>query len=253
MLASVHFFRKTLNILKSPCVDIALFGDSSVKCKFECFIQRHPRFPLMRCKKWGVALLELPRTFEDYLREHKDARKRRNKCIKLGYRFGLIEPEDYLEDILAINGSSPERQGTTVRKEYLEPDLVRSYFDQICGTIAGIFREDGVLVAYHHFTICGGACVSNRIFGHADHLRSGIMYYLMTESVRLLIDFRNKNGYPIWTMYDTIWGASQGMLRFKTRLGYESYNVNWIWEESVSHKKIPSRERLSSGQPSLIS
>jgi hypothetical protein len=200
--------------------------------KFESFIQAHPRLPIIQCKKWGVALLKLPEEFDDYLKKHKHAKKHRHKCIKSSYRFGLIDPMDYIEDIMAINGSSPQRQGNPIFKEYLQVEDVRSYFDQVSGTIFGVFREDGVLVAYHHFTICGDVCVSNRIFGHADHLKCGIMYYLMTETIRYLNDFKNRNGYPIWAMYDTTWGASQGMLQFKKTLGYTPHNVIWVWKEN---------------------
>jgi hypothetical protein len=231
MIPSVHFFTRTLSILRCPCVEIALFGDSSARIKFDHFNMPHPRFPLIRCKRWGVALLRLPHSFEDYLATHKDARKRRNKSIKSGYTFHEIEPVEYLEDILAINNSSPERQGSPVLQEYLDPGLVRSFFDQCVGKTYGVFCDDNRLVAYHHATICGDVCVSNRMFGHADHLKHGVMYYLLTESIRSCIDFRIRQGYPDWTMYDTTWGASEGMLRFKSRLGYAPHNVKWIWKE----------------------
>jgi hypothetical protein len=227
-----EYLQRSLEIVKAPTIEIALFGDSLARVAFETFTKRHPRCPLIRYKTWGVALLKLAATFQEYLACRKGARRHRNKCLNAGYEFRQVDALNYLEDVLTINRSSLVRQGQAMSKEYLEPHLVRSHFFETGRHIFGVFRRDGKLVAYHHAVMCGDVYVSDKLLGHADDLRQGVMYYLMMESVRTAIDSKNKHGYPNWAMYDTTWGASEGMLRFKSRLGYVPHNVKWVWRES---------------------
>ncbi|MBP7167384.1 MAG: hypothetical protein KBB64_06970, partial [Bacteroidia bacterium] len=63
-----------------------------------------------------------------------------------------------------------------------------------------------------------------RIMGHQEHLKEGIMYYLVTETISKLIRDKENN---IHLMYDTYFGASDGLKMFKRRLGFKPYRVTW--------------------------
>jgi len=135
--------------------------------------------------------------------------------------------------MLMINRSANIRQGVPMSKDYLDPDLVRSYCERV-KVLDGIVRSDGTLAAYHHTLLLGDVYTGSRVLGHAEDQKFGTMYLLMTELVRKFIEFRNQTGHPNWASYDTTWGASEGMLQFKSKLGYAPYNVKWVWKENTS-------------------
>jgi len=54
--------------------------------------------------------------------------------------------------------------------------------------------------------------------------------YLLTEGiVDYLIAQKHETGLPIWLMYDTFFGAPEGLWYFKERLGFRPYRVKWAW------------------------
>ena len=53
------------------------------------------------------------------------------------------------------------------------------------------------------------------------------MYLLISEVIRDMILQKLVIGYPNWIMYDTFFGASDGLKYFKERLGFKPYKVNW--------------------------
>jgi hypothetical protein len=230
---SLQFWRRTLAVARAPRVQIAIFGNSDARLMFDLFTKPHSRFPLIKRKTFGVSLLYLPATFQEYLKNHKGARRYRNKCLNAGYKFRHVNAMDHFEDMLTINRSANIRQGVPMSKDYLDPDLVRSYCERV-KALDGIVRSDGTLAAYHHTLLLGDVYTGSRVLGHAEDQKFGTMYLLMTELVHTFIELRNQKGYPHWASYDTTWGASEGMLQFKSKLGYAPYNVKWVWKENTS-------------------
>ena len=50
------------------------------------------------------------------------------------------------------------------------------------------------------------------------------MYLLCTETVKVLFNnYKNCN----YLMYDTFFGATDGLKLFKKRIGFEPYKVSW--------------------------
>jgi hypothetical protein len=210
-----------------------MFGDAGARETYEMYVQRHPRFFFIKSKTMGVALLQLPQTFEAYLKDKPSVQRVRNKALKLGYTFQTIRAIDYVDEILEINTSVPVRQGLPMRRGYVDRNSVEDFCGD-AGNIFGVFAPDGKLVAYDHNFICGDVFTGTRMLAHNDHLRNGAMYFLVTETIRDRIEMRNSVGYPNWGMYDTIWGCSPGLLFFKKRLGFAPYRVKWIWNDSVT-------------------
>lgn len=93
----------------------------------------------------------------------------------------------------------------------------------------GVFDTEGTLKAYAHVPVCGEVFVFSRLLGHGADLDKGIMYLLISEVIREMINFKQAKGYPCWAMYDTFFGASPGLRYFKERLGFKPYRVKWLW------------------------
>ncbi len=229
-MLSLDVCRKTYDVLKAPWVEIAMFGNSHAREMFETFTGPHPRFPFIQYKVYGMALLRLPPSFEEYLSTHKGVRKSRKQSQNAGYTFHSLNAMEHYEDILAINQSSQTRQGERMFKNYIDPNLVRDDCERV-PQMHGILRPDGTLAAYHQTILLGDMYYGHRALGHAEDQKKGVMFHLWSEIIRIFIELRDKNGYPVWSGYDTFWGASEGMLAFKTKLGYAPHNVKWVWTD----------------------
>jgi hypothetical protein len=208
-----------------------MFGDEEARTCFESFNKRHPRLKLIRNKCWGVGLLELPAAFPGYLRgkDKQALRTNRKRSQEAGLFYKRFSAWEFLDDILAINASAAMRQGREMSREYLERGQLERYF---AGKrdLHGVFNPEGRLRAYADVPLCGDVAVLSRLLGHAADLDSGIMYLLISEIVRELIQGQETSGRPCWLMYDTFFGASTGLRYFKERLGFQPYRVRWVWD-----------------------
>ena len=108
-----NFFRLLSEMRALPEVSIHLSGDDTCKKIFHYFTQPHPKYRFIQNKRWGVALLPLPNTFNEYLKgkDKQYLRRRRKRALDLGFNFYSIDPIDHLNEILSINTSTPLRQG----------------------------------------------------------------------------------------------------------------------------------------------
>ena len=225
-------WERTRLVMGAPRIRVELFGDDEAKSFYTTFSAPHPRFRFTQAKRWGVALLDLPRSFDEYLaggsREY--VRRQRRRAEKAGFHYAIVSPLDHLDDILAINRSAPTRQGRPMREAYLDRERVRdSFIDR--PEVHGVLDADGRLWAYAATDRMGDAYLVGILLGHADVLAQGAMYYLISEVVRWCIGSRAADGTPHWLMYDTFWGASKGLAYFKERMGFRPYTVEWVWVE----------------------
>lgn len=150
---------------------------------------RHRVFKVTTAKRWGVALVRLPVSFDEYLAggPMKNVRYERRRAEKAGFRYALISPHDHLDEILKINQSAPTRQGRAMSGSYLDPEQVARAF-RTRDVISGILDANGHLRAYADVPIIGDAFVFSRLLGHADDLEHGIMYLLVSEVIRTYIE-----------------------------------------------------------------
>lgn len=223
---------KKLRLMKTfPKVEVRMCGDSECKESFNYFTRHHSKYKIIQNKKWGVAMLKLPDTFEEYKggKSKQMLRKKRNRAIAKGYTVKTISPLDHLEEIMTIHRSTGERQGRPMDEKYLHKEKVEKFFLPI-PFIHGVFDQNGTLQAYGHFPCCGEVFFFNRLLGHQSHLDNGVMYLLISEVIREMIEGNKRNDKPLWAMYDTFLGASEGLRYFKDRLGFSPYNVKWVWE-----------------------
>jgi len=229
-------FIRYLNIVKQifslPRVYIKLWGDEKSYNTYLSFTKRHPKYKIIQNKRYGVALISLPNSFSDYLtgRDKQALRTNRRKAIKHGFTFSSFSPLEHIDEILEINQSMKIRQSKPMNPDYLNVDALVSFFKDK-EKIYGVFDIHGNLKAYAYTPIVGEVCVISRLLGHGEELDKGIMYFLISEVIREMIEIKNKNGVPLWIMYDTLFGASKGLKYFKERLGFKPYEVIWTWEQ----------------------
>jgi hypothetical protein len=227
--------RRTIDDLRTvatmPRVDIVLSrGRPDEDELLQLFRRRHPRYKVIGRKVVGVALLPLDDIAdgEAYLAAHRTARKRTRRAERLGYSVALFDPGQRRSELLAIHASLPVRQGRPIDAEYLDADAPWEAGPQI--DYVGVFRDD-VLLAYSRVQYAGEIAGLPRIMGHGDHLDNGVMFLLMAG----VVDHTKANRPEArYVMYDTFFGAPEGLRWFKTHLGFQPYYVRW--------KREPARE-----------
>jgi len=221
-------------VVRLPQVEIPLWGGETCQAMYRSFTSRHARFPLVQRKRWGIALLPVPDTFEGYFDGHDRSllRRKARRAEKKGCRYDRFLASSRLDELLQINASAPERQGRPMDEAYLDAEVFARSLDR-CPEFRGVFDRSGTLVAYAEVQICGDLFLLARLLGHADHLDDGVMYLMISEVVREMTQRRAETGHPAWGMYDTMVGAESGLRFFKERLGFQPYNVRWVWRSSV--------------------
>ena len=231
MMNFVRLFKVSSEIVSLPEVTIRMCGDAGSEKIFRTFTGPHRRYKLIQNKRWGVALLELPNLFQEYLQgKGKQAvRSNRRRATDLGFRFGSLDASKHLDEILAINTSMESRQGNPMGVSYRSVERLRKWIDSE-GMVWGIFDRENILKAYAHSSICGEVFIISRLLGHGQDLPNGIMYLLVSEIIREMSELKERERAPLWCMYDTFFGASPGLRYFKERLGFRPYKVRWVWQ-----------------------
>ncbi len=222
--------RQAAELRRLPRVTIEMSGDEQCRALYDWFTRRHPAYRLIQNKRWGVALLRLPDTFEEYLAGGRRQRVRQHvsRARKMGYTAGPIDPIARLDEIMAINASAEERQGRPMHPDYLDRQAVVAYFVR-SSEVYGVSDAEGVLRAYVDFRVAGQVACLSRLLGDADALPHGVMYLMLVEVIRTMIERRRADGAPDWFMYDMFSRASAGMRQFKELIGCEPHTVSWVW------------------------
>jgi len=190
--------------------------------------RRHARYLLLRDYRWGVALQPMdpqpgtPSTLES------SALRNQKKAFRSGYRFEKIEYNNWLDDIQQIRRSTLIRQGPVASHLIEQPvQPVTDPPSRSCihdYPFFGVFRE-GSLVAYASCLVAGEVALIEHILGHADHQDQGIMPLLILGMKEY---FRGHNPQVRWYGYEMWFGASESLRRFKKKMGFRPYKVNWV-------------------------
>lgn len=223
--------KKILNIVRTirnlPHVEISInTHEEEGKRMFSYYTKRHPRLFIIRNKTLGVALLPLHSfvNYEGYLASvsgKNSAAYYARKAEKNGYHFKELDPDLYAEEIHKIHTSSETRQGKSLTGTYLKPLL--KYPKNANNRYYGLFKDEKV-VAYLWLVRSSELITFNRLMGHSDYLKDGIMFMLVLKGVEQIFKLPER---PAYVMYDTLIGASEGLGLFKKRLGFKPYKVKW--------------------------
>lgn len=198
---------------------------------FQSFNKRH-RYKLFRHKTLGVSLIYL-RDFKDFSDYYKcingknSAAYYSRKAGARGYKFVEIDRNSYVGDIYEINTSISERQGKQMEESYRKK--TESFKDEQNFRYFGVLDSKNKLIAYCDLAFYGGFIQISRLLGHKNYLNDGIMYFMIVEIVKMVFDKYIMAGYE-YIMYDTYFGASEGLRLFKTKLAFRPCRVKWIWE-----------------------
>lgn len=176
------------------------------------------------------AMLRIPESHANYLEKIGDkARNMIRKAQRQGYAYRKVNPDDYLDDVLAVRTSDPERQGKPIPDYYkVRPvQMIDEPFRNGCSLhgedFFGVFK-DGKLVAYTTIFFYGELGQVNHILGHAEHLQEGVMNLLVSEMVREVIAHRSwvraiNYLYPHGSKVNT------GIGLFKRSIGFQPERV----------------------------
>jgi len=217
-----------------PRLTVRMSGGDEASRVFRQFRRRHPRYLVIPNKSWGVGLLKVPDAFADYLRGRpmQAVRTNRSKALAAGFSFRKVEALEHFEEVCEVNESMGRRQGREIAASYLDREKVRAHCAY--GDVYAVLNQQGQLRAYAHVVMAGDVAVLSRLLGHGADLDKGIMYLCLTEIVRSLAELRETTGSPVWLMYDTFFGAEDGLRYFKERLGFKPYRVKWVWESEIT-------------------
>jgi hypothetical protein len=176
----------------------------------------------------GASIMETPETLLDWRAMHRTARKRSDRCYRLGYRFSEIDYSQYADDIYEINTSLSTRQGRPMSDGYLK-HVERSKLPEFpCAvhrtTTYGvtISKLKPKLVSYMTLHRAGELALVSMILGHGDFLEDDIMFLLFAGMVE---DQAGLGGILYYNRHDS---GQEGLRFFKERLGFSEGSVEWV-------------------------
>lgn len=167
----------------------------------------------------SVALLPILSEDEYMERIGSKSRNMVRKSAKAGFEYFQFDYNDELDGIYQINRSKPIRQGKAMAGSYQErpePQADKSSCPVHSYDWIGGFR-DGQIWAYCNLVRINELAVVNRILGHKDALKDGVMNGLLLHLVL------HCHGTPVTHInYLTIQDSPPGLQRFKLNVGFRS-------------------------------
>tara|TARA_R110001599_G_scaffold349046_3_gene576847 strand:- start:771 stop:1505 length:735 start_codon:yes stop_codon:yes gene_type:complete len=190
---------------------------------------RHPKFPLIRKKTYGIALFPLDGKPDSYLKAvESSARRNYKKAIRKEYTFRRINFNDYLDDIWDIRRSAKVRQGE------MPEGFINNRPSEVCVPLSnsnvhdypcfGVFNQNGKLVAYANCIVAGELIEVEHVYGHSEFQSDGIVPLLYISIGEVAVtEFPHVKYYS----YGTFLGASPTMQRFKKKFKFLPHKVLW--------------------------
>ncbi len=221
--------RVGIDLMRSAAADNDPFFVTLVNRHFASALRRHPRYLVIPQMVYGVALQELPESFDQYyMAIEASARRNHKKAVREGCGFQRIDFNDHLAAIAEIRQSTDKRQGR------LMPDSYRRGIVNKCTDppsrnpihdypFFGVFHQ-GKLVGYASCLIAGQLCNIEHILGHSSYLTLGAVPQLIIGIAEYLFEHHTQVRFY---SYGTYFGAEAGMQRFKRKFGFVPHRVDW--------------------------
>ena len=205
------------------------FFERAVMRHYQDATRRHAKLPILPALKYGVATNVLPATFEGYFRAlGKTARQNIRKAQRCGYEVVRINYNDHLDQIAEINRSAPVRQGPMPEvflsrkpEPIPDPPSRTNVHDYV---YFAVFKN-GRLAAYGGCLVAGEAMIITIIYGHADHLKDGVVPLLLSG---MAAESYNRFPHVRYFIYDKYFGGSDNIRRFKRKFGFLPHTVHWM-------------------------
>lgn len=216
-----------LTIARLPVVRLQfhlLLNPDNVEKSYKYYTKPHPKYKVVPNKSIGAALIDLTR-FQG--RDDYDLKRKRCKEVERyvkrarnkGYTVVEIDKNNFIEDIFAIHQSLEVRQGRPMDPDYLEKKS--SYPSEKNFRYYGVLNSAGQLTAYGEVGLYGNFAAFSRVIGIRNN--DGMMHLLVTEIISQLVEA----GKCDYLMYDTYFGASPGLKKFKEMLGFQPYRAKY--------------------------
>ncbi len=194
--------------------------------------RRHRKLPLMGVLTHGVALCELPVSFDAYFMLIEAAGRRNvKKANRNGYEFKRIDYNSFLEDIGEIRQSTDQRQGQ-LSEDFLKGDVSRCENPESNTSMHdypyfGVV-QDGKLYAYMGVLIAGELAIVEHIYGHAGYQNDGVVPKMIVDTAGYLMEHHPS---VKWYGYGSYFGASESLRRFKRKFKFLPHRVKWALGE----------------------
>lgn len=173
-----------------------------------------------------LALLRIPPEHKDYLKTvGPKTRNMIRKAAKQGYEFKEFEWDNHLDEIFEINTSKRIRSAGPMHGWYCEPANPRHHSEKErqYWKYFGVFKDDR-LWAYLNLVLCGNFGFFKHFIGHAEHLKYGIMDYLLNGTVQTYAGYRCVSWLNYdWVSLDSLKGGT--IQAFKEHVGFKAYAV----------------------------
>lgn len=183
---------------------------------------------ILRIEKQGfyfhpIAVIAVPDVMDKYLKDiGAKSRNMNKKAEKNAISYKVFDWNEKLDEIYEINTSSFNRQGREMDESYraypqtIEYPLEKEYSIVHMGT----FVEDK-LVGYVELYIYGNFAMINRILGHKEYLRFGVMNLM----IKACVEYAMKNSIE-YINYLTMQNRKNNSLSaFKKRVGFREYSL----------------------------
>lgn len=172
---------------------------------------------------YPIAIIRIPKSIDIYLKEiGAKSRNMNKKAEKNGIYCKVFNWNEKLDEIFEINTSSLNRQGREMDKSYREypKEIVYPNEDDYNIVHIGAFVEEK-LVGYIELYIYGNFTMTNRILGHKEYLKYGVMNLMVKKCVEYAIENKIK-----YINYLTMQNRKNNSLSaFKYRVGFREYSL----------------------------
>jgi len=190
--------------------------------------KRHRKFPLIGVLTHGVALCELPSSFDEYFMLIEAAGRRNvKKANRIEYDFARIDYNAHLEDVAEIRRSTDQRQGQ-LSDDFLKKEIRRCENPESNSSTHdypyfGVLK-DGKLYAYMGVLIAGELAIVEHIYGHAGFQSDGVVPKMIVDTAGYLMEHHPCVKYY---GYGSYFGASETLRRFKRKFKFLPHQVKW--------------------------
>jgi len=222
-----RLFDQVVAIARLPVVRLEFhlaLNPGHVEKVYRYYTKPHPRYWVFPNKSLGAALVDLTRFRhrDDYAQAIKGQRgvdRHVRRARERGYTVVEIDRNDFVDDIHDINTSEEVRQGRPMEAAYRARKT--SYQAEVNFKYYGVLNAAGKLVAYGEVGFYGNFAAFNRVIGVRNN--DGINHLMVAEIVSQLIEARCYD----YLMYDTYFGAGEGLQAFKKMLGFKPYRAKY--------------------------
>lgn len=175
-----------------------------------------------------IAIIKVPDSIDIYLKDiGAKSRNMNKKAEKNNMSCKVFNWNEKLDEIFEINTSSLNRQGREMDESYRNYPKEIIYPNENDYDIVhiGAFMEEK-LIGYIELYIYGNFSMTNRILGHKEYLKFGVMNLMVKKCVEYGIE--NSIGYINYLAMQN--KENNSLSAFKNRVGFREYSLmELIW------------------------